>query len=295
MSGVLAPILAPKRKRGKAIKRPEQDIQIAIATYLTLIAPRHAPSAPFIWHHSPNGGGRSRAEGGLFKAMGTLAGFPDAISKTCLSPLTATISIRADVGLANIKNHLISLQELGYIDRTGTRRLTLLHVKKWPDGITPRNTEGREDGFVAEDLLADLKAYYSDIPLCTDAPRPAPPPVDKPLQKSDPVAPAAPTPKPAPRPPVYQRPISRPPEPKPAPKVESVDDYIAANGVKRYEPGIFEELVRRPLEAAGYEVVITRPKGVRTWLINGKPMDEQTVIDKANVLRASTGLAELSV
>lgn len=28
-------------------------------------------------HHTPNGGGRSKAEGGIFKAMGVRAGYPD--------------------------------------------------------------------------------------------------------------------------------------------------------------------------------------------------------------------------
>lgn len=54
------------------MKRPEQALQIAIVALLDVILPRGS-----IVHHSPNGGRRSKAEAGLFKAMGTRAGWPD--------------------------------------------------------------------------------------------------------------------------------------------------------------------------------------------------------------------------
>ena len=52
--------------------RPEEALQRAVARYLDLALPKDA-----VWHHSPNGGARSKAEAGIFKAMGTRAGWPD--------------------------------------------------------------------------------------------------------------------------------------------------------------------------------------------------------------------------
>lgn len=63
----------------KRPKRPEETIHRSIADYLSIIAPRGNRTAPFIWFHVPNGGGRSKAEGGILKAMGALAGVPDII------------------------------------------------------------------------------------------------------------------------------------------------------------------------------------------------------------------------
>jgi len=55
---------------------PEQKIQIACADYLKWL---EKLTGKFIFHHSPNGGKRSKSAGALFKAMGTRAGFPDII------------------------------------------------------------------------------------------------------------------------------------------------------------------------------------------------------------------------
>ena len=52
--------------------RPEEALQRAVASYLDLALPDDV-----VWHHSPNGGARSKAEGGVFKAMGTRPGWPD--------------------------------------------------------------------------------------------------------------------------------------------------------------------------------------------------------------------------
>lgn len=54
--------------------RPEQALQIATASYLDLALPEDA-----VWFHPPNGGARSKAEAGIFKAMGVKAGVPDII------------------------------------------------------------------------------------------------------------------------------------------------------------------------------------------------------------------------
>lgn len=55
-------------------RRPEQELQIAAAQMLQAVLP---PSV--LWWHTPNGGGRSRAEAGLFRAMGVRAGVPDLV------------------------------------------------------------------------------------------------------------------------------------------------------------------------------------------------------------------------
>lgn len=55
---------------------PEQKMQIACADYLKWL---EKLTGKIVFHHSPNGGLRSRSAGALFKAMGTRAGFPDLI------------------------------------------------------------------------------------------------------------------------------------------------------------------------------------------------------------------------
>ncbi len=54
--------------------RPEEALQRAVASYLDLALPKDA-----VWFHCPSGGGRSKAEAGIFKAMGVKAGVPDLI------------------------------------------------------------------------------------------------------------------------------------------------------------------------------------------------------------------------
>ena len=54
--------------------RPEEALQRAAAQYLDLALPRDA-----VWFHCPSGGGRSKAEAGIFKAMGVKPGVPDLI------------------------------------------------------------------------------------------------------------------------------------------------------------------------------------------------------------------------
>lgn len=55
------------------MRRPEEVIHRAIADYLRA-ALRDADA---LWFHVPNGGGRSKAEAGILKALGTRAGIPD--------------------------------------------------------------------------------------------------------------------------------------------------------------------------------------------------------------------------
>lgn len=54
------------------MRRPEQALQIAVAGFMDRIS-------GLIWFHVPNGGGRSRAEGGILKAMGVKRGVPDIV------------------------------------------------------------------------------------------------------------------------------------------------------------------------------------------------------------------------
>lgn len=54
------------------MNRPEEQLHRACVAYLRAALPK-----PWIVWHTPNGGGRSKAEAGILKAMGTLAGMPD--------------------------------------------------------------------------------------------------------------------------------------------------------------------------------------------------------------------------
>lgn len=52
--------------------RPEEQLHRAVAVYLNMVLPHDS-----VWFHIPLGGKRSKAEGGIFKAMGVKAGVPD--------------------------------------------------------------------------------------------------------------------------------------------------------------------------------------------------------------------------
>jgi len=60
--------------RSRAIRRPEQQIHKAVVQHLRM---RGVPG--LVWWHTPNGGARSKTEGGIFKAMGVRAGVADFI------------------------------------------------------------------------------------------------------------------------------------------------------------------------------------------------------------------------
>ena len=60
--------MAKKRR-----KTPEEDLQRTVADYLNLIAPMHG----FWWSHIAHGGRRTKAEAGIFKAMGLKPGIAD--------------------------------------------------------------------------------------------------------------------------------------------------------------------------------------------------------------------------
>lgn len=52
---------------------PEEDLQRTVADYLNIIAPMRG----FWWSHIAHGGGRTKAEAGIFKAMGLKPGIGD--------------------------------------------------------------------------------------------------------------------------------------------------------------------------------------------------------------------------
>lgn len=54
------------------MKRPEEALHRAMVAHLRARLPK-----PWIVFHVPNGAGRSKAEAGILKAMGVLAGMPD--------------------------------------------------------------------------------------------------------------------------------------------------------------------------------------------------------------------------
>ena len=53
------------------MNRPEEQLQRSVVAYLLVTRPQ------CLWYHPPNGGGRSKAEGGVLKAMGVRPGVPD--------------------------------------------------------------------------------------------------------------------------------------------------------------------------------------------------------------------------
>lgn len=54
------------------MNRPEEQLHKACVAYLQASLPK-----PWLCFHVPNGGGRSKAEAGILKAMGVVAGMPD--------------------------------------------------------------------------------------------------------------------------------------------------------------------------------------------------------------------------
>lgn len=83
----------PAPRRRKKMNRPEQVLQQACAAYLHAVLPP-PPEGP-VWFHVPNGGGRSKAEAGIFKSMGVKSGIPDLVF---LSANPFCIELKADRG-----------------------------------------------------------------------------------------------------------------------------------------------------------------------------------------------------
>ena len=53
------------------MNRPEEALQRSVVEYLLVTKPQ------CLWYHPPNGGGRSKAEGGVLRATGVKPGVPD--------------------------------------------------------------------------------------------------------------------------------------------------------------------------------------------------------------------------
>lgn len=68
------------------------------------------------------------------------------ISETGLSPAFALIVGRAKVPKAIVSHYVKTLENRAYIRKEGNRKTLTLHVLKWPEGVTPRETVGRSDG-----------------------------------------------------------------------------------------------------------------------------------------------------
>lgn len=61
---------------------PEEELQRTVVQWLRYLlrsAEQRSGQAPWIFFHPPNGGGRSKAEAGIFNALGVLAGVPDLV------------------------------------------------------------------------------------------------------------------------------------------------------------------------------------------------------------------------
>lgn len=79
------------------IKRPEQDLQKQVAKLLDTCLALNV-----VWFHVPNGGYRSKAEAGIFMAMGVKPGVPDLIISWAGpdGPLVLAIELKAGTGKA---------------------------------------------------------------------------------------------------------------------------------------------------------------------------------------------------
>lgn len=63
------------------MRRPEEALHRALVTHLRARLPE-----PWLVFHPANGGGRSKAEAGILKALGVLAGMPDLLVIGPLAP-----------------------------------------------------------------------------------------------------------------------------------------------------------------------------------------------------------------
>lgn len=89
------------------MNRPEEALHRQVAAYLRAAVPP-PPMGP-VWFHVPNGGGRSRAEAGILKAMGVKAGVPDLVALWArpfvveLKPASGSLSPDQKVMLADLE------------------------------------------------------------------------------------------------------------------------------------------------------------------------------------------------
>ena len=91
-------------------KNPEQQIHLAVAQHL-----RSRGIPGMVWWHTPNGGQRNKAAGGLLKAMGMRAGVSDFIFVHANK--IYALELKAEGGRATDAQ----MQFLADIDRAGAR------------------------------------------------------------------------------------------------------------------------------------------------------------------------------
>ena len=84
------------------MNRPEENLHRACVAYLRAALPK-----PWFCAHVPNGGGRSKAEAGILKAMGVLAGMPDLL---IFGPRIAWVETRPMVRDAQTLPHIIAIE-----------------------------------------------------------------------------------------------------------------------------------------------------------------------------------------
>ena len=89
-------------------RHPEEALHRLVVDYLRGIENSYnigdkylggALPADAVLHHSPNGGRRSKAEGGIFKALGTHAGWPDL--EICYQGKIYFIELKSQTGSLN--------------------------------------------------------------------------------------------------------------------------------------------------------------------------------------------------
>ena len=84
------------------MNRPEEQLHRACVAYLRAALPK-----PWICWHTANGGGRSKAEAGILKAMGVLAGMPDLF---VMGPQLGWVETRAFIRDAKTMPQLIAIE-----------------------------------------------------------------------------------------------------------------------------------------------------------------------------------------
>lgn len=71
--------------------------------------------------------------------------FAEVISETGRSPAYRKVAEAIHSSEGTVKVAVQALLNKGYLRMTGQRHAAVVHIVKWPEGITPRETEGRAD------------------------------------------------------------------------------------------------------------------------------------------------------
>ena len=115
------------------MKRGEEGLQRALVAFLRASLPK-----PWLVFHVPNGGGRSKAEGGILKAMGVRAGIPDLfllgpnsrlIAIECKAP-PRTLKTRARKSLAKARFSEAQQETIAALGELGVPTLIARNVEE---------------------------------------------------------------------------------------------------------------------------------------------------------------------